>query len=134
MMEHPTPTVALILIGSLLAGCAVAGDIDGADKAIVPGRLKAVPTLLCVGLHWEVQGDLNGNAVATVAFREAGAVQWKKAMSLLRVVPQKVDVENDTCGGIKVIFLRGLKAWPKRMRQILIDRNTKNQMLKATSR
>ena len=68
-----------------------------AQNAVTPGELSAVPTLRCIGLRLPLTGDANGNAAATVEFREAGKDGWKKAMPLLRVL---VKDQNYLAGSI----------------------------------
>jgi len=55
------------------------------DK-IVPKRfIVDPPTIENLGFRWYVEGDSNRNASVAVAFRKKGQVQWKKALSMLRV-------------------------------------------------
>jgi len=43
------------------------------------------PTLRCAGFHWEITGDHNGDASATIEFRKAGDVVWRKGLDFMRV-------------------------------------------------
>ncbi len=42
------------------------------------------PTLTCVGFHWEILGDRNNNATATVEYRIAGENDWHRGLNLMR--------------------------------------------------
>lgn len=109
----------------LAAGVFYCSNSSIAADAVVPGELRATPTIHCIGLYWPLQGDANGNAAATVEFQEAGADTWKQALPLWRVVPQTVDVEANTIGGIKVLFAGGIKRWGG-MQQYLIEKYSQN--------
>lgn len=55
-----------------------------------PGKVLKYPsTLHCLGVHWEVKGDKNENAVVEVAFRQKGKPDWRKAMPLVRGRPDR---------------------------------------------
>jgi hypothetical protein len=128
---------ALTLAAAVLAclGLSRLHAQGGPASAVAAGELKATPTINCIGLYLPVEGDLNGNASATLEYREvpargrAGAGAWKKAMPLMRVVPKKVDVEASTIGGRPSRFLGlTLSRWSADMRNYLIDRHSKNYL------
>lgn len=110
----------LTLIVPLLS--ARASD-DG--NAVVPGELRATPTILCIGLYWPLHGDANGNASASVEYQEAGTDAWKPALPLFRVSPQTVDVQGNTIGKIPVSFRNGIKNWGG-MKEYAIERYAQN--------
>ncbi len=112
--------VVALLAGVLCGAASGAAAQENAD-ALVAGELVAVPTIRSIGLYWNVRGDANGNATANVTYRKTGDSQWKQAMPLWRMVPQKVDVERNTIGGISAVFGgETLRRWPRRMREYLV--------------
>jgi hypothetical protein len=42
------------------------------------------PTLICLGFVWDIEGDDNRNATASVEYRKAGEAEWKSALPLMR--------------------------------------------------
>ncbi len=56
---------------------------SGSD--FITGQLRSYSTIRSIGLEWDITGDNNRNAVATVQHREQGASTWKQAMPLFRV-------------------------------------------------
>jgi hypothetical protein len=57
-----------------------------AANAVTAGRfIVEPPTLICLGFEWEITGDANRNASATVEYRRAGDAAWKRGMPLLRM-------------------------------------------------
>jgi hypothetical protein len=63
---------------------AAAPPATAEEVALTPLGLKAVPTITCVGVQWDVRGDANVNATGTLEFREAGSAEWKSAFPLRR--------------------------------------------------
>jgi hypothetical protein len=62
-----------------------------AEDAVQAGQFRAErPTLLSLGFDWDISGDDNRNASVEVAYRQAGAAQWKPAMPLLRMGGERV--------------------------------------------
>ena len=72
-----------------------------AQDYITPVQLEVTPTIRCIGLHWTVTGDLNGNATGSVEFREQGTTQWHKAIDMYRWVPRAVT--SNSIGGVTTI-------------------------------
>jgi len=64
-------------------------------------QLEVTPTIRCIGLHWTVTGDLNGNATGAVEFREQGTTQWHQAIDMYRWVPRAVT--RKSIGGVTAI-------------------------------
>ncbi len=91
--------VAVLLVDS---GVGAAQPVRPGNR-VVPGQIEVVPTLVCIGLTWPIDGDANRNAIVNVTYRKTGESQWKKAMPLWRMFPQKVDRANNTIGGLEVI-------------------------------
>ena len=53
-----------------------------------PGTLELErPTLLCLGVSWQVRGDDNHNASATLEYRQEGQEAWQRGLDLFRVDP-----------------------------------------------
>ena len=61
-------------------------NFAAASDAVTPGAFRIEPpTLLNLGFEWDIAGDANRNATVAVAFREAGAEEWRPALPLLRL-------------------------------------------------
>ena len=56
------------------------------DLAITAGVLHGDVTLTSASILWDVEGDSNQNATATIKFRRMGSQQWQEALDLNRVV------------------------------------------------
>ena len=55
-------------------------------NAVIPGELIIdPPTLENLGFRWFIEGDGNHNATVEVAYREAGASEWREALPMLRI-------------------------------------------------
>jgi hypothetical protein len=62
-----------------------------AANAVTAGRfIVEPPTLICLGFEWEITGDANRNASATVEYRRAGDAAWKRGMPLLRMGGEQI--------------------------------------------
>ncbi len=58
---------------------------DVAKAPAVAGELIVEePSLFCAGFQWRIEGDANRNCAVTVAYRKAGAGDWKKGFPFLR--------------------------------------------------
>jgi hypothetical protein len=55
------------------------------DDAVVPGILYGDVTLTSASITWDVEGDVNLNANASMKFRRQGEIEWRDAMDLFRV-------------------------------------------------
>jgi hypothetical protein len=90
---------AMQWIAGLVAGClmsAVAGPAraqptvapapqsPAQEPALTPLEIKAVPTITCIGVEWDVRGDSNANATGALEYRQAGESDWKIAFPLHR--------------------------------------------------
>jgi hypothetical protein len=70
----------LCILGGLLAGANAQ-----AANAITPGRVEAdPPTLIALGVVWQVEGDDNRNASVQVEYRRQGDSSWSRGLDLLR--------------------------------------------------
>lgn len=67
-----------------------------AENAVRPGQLVTEPpTLINLGFDWQIEGDDNRNATVQVAYRVAGAREWKEALPLLRMGGERVIRETE---------------------------------------
>ncbi len=59
-----------------------------AGPAAEPGALELErPTLICLGVSWQLRGDDNHNASATIEYRKEGQGEWQRGLDLFRVDP-----------------------------------------------
>ena len=57
-----------------------------AQNATTPGSLSSpFPTIQHLAVTWQISGDNNNNATATVRFREVGTSRWRDGLPLRRV-------------------------------------------------
>jgi len=56
-----------------------------AQTGAVPGALRSYSTVYSIGLEWDVTGDTNHDAAATLEFRKAGSLAWTPGLPLTRV-------------------------------------------------
>jgi hypothetical protein len=56
------------------------------DNATTAGKFTVEPaTLVNLGFHWEITGDLNRNASVAVTYRKVGDQEWRQALPLMRI-------------------------------------------------
>ncbi len=56
-----------------------------AEDSITPGELTVdPPTLTCLGFHWPIEGDDDGDGACELRFREVGNEEWRRGMDLWR--------------------------------------------------
>lgn len=77
------------LLRKLLQLCILGGVLTGANARaandITPGRVEAdPPTLIALGVVWQVDGDDNRNASVQVEYRRKGDSSWSPGLDLLR--------------------------------------------------
>jgi hypothetical protein len=60
-------------------------SIASAQTATTPGPARIEATIYSIGVEWDIDGDGNHNAAATVNYRPQGTVPWLPALPLLRV-------------------------------------------------
>jgi hypothetical protein len=77
------PSAALLLV-LVLAGHHPA-VLEAQTSGTTPGAVRAYSTITSIGVEWDLTGDANHNAAATVDFRVAGTTSWRSAMPLVRV-------------------------------------------------
>jgi hypothetical protein len=94
MLHSVVRIYSVLAFQVLLTGAVLTMDAFAQSSGVVPGQLSAVATIRCVGLEWKVEGDTNGNATASVKFRETGTDTWQAAMPLFRLVSQTVKIDK----------------------------------------
>lgn len=56
-----------------------------AQEETRPDSLRSYSTLHSIGFEWDLTGDTDHDATASVRYREVGATDWRKALDLMRV-------------------------------------------------
>lgn len=51
----------------------------------MPGVIQAYSTITSIGVEWDIVGDADHDATATVQYRAAGTAVWRSALPLVRV-------------------------------------------------
>jgi hypothetical protein len=83
----------------LTIGVSAIDAVGQGKDATTPGVfLLDPPTLQSIGMRWYIDGDDNGNAVCTVAYRRAGTDTWQEALPMLRINRETVDRDFDSYG------------------------------------
>jgi hypothetical protein len=70
---------------SILLFLVAAGSVAAKQETTVPGELRTYSTLHSIGLEWELEGDVDHDAVCQVQYRLKGTSDWKQALPLFRV-------------------------------------------------
>ncbi|MEO8764532.1 MAG: right-handed parallel beta-helix repeat-containing protein [Ginsengibacter sp.] len=66
--------------------CLLPGIKSFCQDYTVPGKISVpYPTLINLGVEWNIKGDDNQNGVVTVKYRKKGTAKWLDAMNLRRV-------------------------------------------------
>jgi len=82
-----TALSTLIRVTVVLLSCLL--DVTLADasvqSAISPSASRTSATIYSIGIEWDVIGDDNHNASASVVYRIQGAVSWNAALPLVRI-------------------------------------------------
>jgi hypothetical protein len=76
MFRNPVAVLATLL----LPGAAFAGDGTTTGELIVDP-----PTLMALGFAWNIEGDDNRNAQATISYRRKGEAKWSRGLDPLRL-------------------------------------------------
>ena len=76
--------VSLIVAALALAGRPPA-VLQAQASGSTPGAIRAYSTITSIGIEWDIVGDANHNASASVEYRVAGTTAWRTAMPLVRV-------------------------------------------------
>ena len=83
-MSRPASRIHLAAAALILFSLAPA-PVQAQTPATSPGALRSYSTIYSIGVEWDIAGDANHNAVASVDYRVAGTGGWKDAMPLMRV-------------------------------------------------
>jgi hypothetical protein len=59
--------------------------VQAQSSTTTPGAIRTYSTINSIGVEWDLTGDANHNAVATVDYRVSGAATWRQALPLVRV-------------------------------------------------
>ncbi|NKB66214.1 MAG: hypothetical protein GKR89_04065 [Candidatus Latescibacteria bacterium] len=93
---------------SLFSTALLGQQAPAGQNAVVPGAIRIdPPTLHSIGVRWYVEGDDNGDAVCTLAYRAEGAETWLQGQPLLRVNRETVDRDFDSYGTNSGIYTVG---------------------------
>ena len=78
--------VEAALAAVLIAVCGLRSSVLNAQSnGAVPGAIRAYSTLSSIGIEWDLSGDADHDASATVEYRLAGTSAWRPALPLVRV-------------------------------------------------
>jgi len=55
------------------------------SNGATPGAIRTYSTISSIGVEWDIVGDADHDATATVEFRVAGTTAWRSALPLVRV-------------------------------------------------
>lgn len=127
--------VAFISVLLLLLTVAIAQDAPNAAR---PGEpVLERPTLLCLGVRWRIDGDANGNATVTIAYRRVGEEEWRDGLPLFRVETEKIVAELPPGTALlagSVLDLEPGTQYEMRLRLRDPDGGDTERVLKATTR
>jgi hypothetical protein len=71
----------LLVLGSRVSPVVLSAQSNGAT----PGAIRTYSTISSIGVEWDLAGDADHDATATVEYRAVGITQWRPALSLVRV-------------------------------------------------
>lgn len=78
---------ACFAVTVLLVLCARVSPIvlSAQTNDAIPGAIRTYSTISSIGVEWDLAGDLDHDATASVEFRAVGTVGWRSALPLVRV-------------------------------------------------
>ena len=81
------PSVALNPVAAPTAGISPVGSTAATSRGngTTPGRLHGDVTLVSASIIWDIGGDANQNATASLRFRRQGTTVWRNALELNRI-------------------------------------------------
>lgn len=79
-------------------------------RETVPGTFLTYATIHSIGIEWDLTGDTNHDAVATVEYRRPGSATWQFGSPLLRI-----DVEGRNMLAGSLMFLQPATAYEVRV-------------------
>jgi hypothetical protein len=75
----------VVVVLSLLAVLISTPAAQTSPDALVPGPLRSYSTIHSIGVEWDVTGDADHDASATIQYRRRGTTAWQQALPLVRV-------------------------------------------------
>jgi hypothetical protein len=118
-------TIAALLLGSGIAPAEVAAQSNG----VAPGTVRTYSTISSIGVEWDLVGDADHDAIATVEFRATGAAIWRPALPLVRV-----DYNGFNMLAGSVLFLQANTAYEVRVTLTDPDGGTDRQTVAVATR
>ncbi len=82
--RSPVGRAAAVVV-LLLAGGVSPVTLTAQSNGVAAGSLRAYSTITSIGIEWDLVGDADHDASATVEYRIAGTSAWRAAMPLVRV-------------------------------------------------
>jgi hypothetical protein len=93
----PTPRALRALVALAAVTAVTTSPLALADDGVTAGlSWVEPPTLLSLGVDWQIDGDDNRNASVALEYRRSGETAWRKALPLLRLQNEQV---NGRVGG-----------------------------------
>ena len=74
--------IAVLVIGLSRSKPSV---LEAQTNGVTPGVIRSYSTISSIGVEWDVVGDADHDATATVDYRVAGTTAWHQALPLVRV-------------------------------------------------
>jgi hypothetical protein len=73
---------AVLLVGVIGA---LSSAVTAQANGTIPGAIRTYSTISSIGVEWDIAGDADHDATASVEFRVAGTTAWRSALPLMRV-------------------------------------------------
>jgi hypothetical protein len=73
------------VVALLLTSGVSPAPLTAQSNSAAPGAIRTYSTISSIGIEWDLVGDADHDAVATVEFRVAGTAAWRPALQLVRV-------------------------------------------------
>jgi hypothetical protein len=74
-----------VLVAVSLCGADADRILTAQSNGVTPGSIRTYSTITSIGVEWDLVGDADHDAGATVDFRVAGTGSWRPALPLVRV-------------------------------------------------
>ena len=76
---------ASFLVAALALVARPVSVLQAQTSGSTPGAVRSYSTITSIGVEWDIVGDANHNASATVEYRVSGTGAWRTALPLVRV-------------------------------------------------
>ena len=76
---------ASFLVAALALVARPSAVLQAQTSGSSPGAVRSYSTITSIGVEWDIVGDANHNASATVEYRVTGTSAWRTALPLVRV-------------------------------------------------